>query len=645
MKKKQFSLKKVMGVMAVAFFGFSLSVVGQTDSLKNVQLSEVQVIAQRQQVYSDMARVVSVVSKAEIASAPVTTLSDLLRYVQGVDIRQRGANGVQADISVRGGTFDQVLILLNGVNITDPQTGHHNLNLPIDLSVIERIEILQGPGSRVLGPNAFSGAINIITGNADKNAVHVNLSAGDYGYISQAADATVKSGGLTSFASFSHSRSEGYKENTDFDMTNAFLQLRYDSKLFGALNLQSGYQDKGFGAYGFYSAAYPDEYEQTRTFFASLSSEKKIGNFTLLPKIYWRQHHDRFELFRAFENAPIWYTQHNYHQTDVVGATLTGSYLSAWGKTSTGIDFRSEHIYSNALGEFMTTTVQAPFAENGINFTKEKSRENLNGFIEHAIFLDKFSASVGVLGNYSNDFGFNTYFGGDMGYAFSSSLKAFASVNQSLRLPTFTDLYTSNSALQGSPDLKPETALTYELGLKYTTRFVNAGLSGYYRQGRNVIDWIKTPDEIKFKSVNHAQVDALGGEAFAEYAPMQFLQRVKLSYSYLWLDKATDEYVSKYALDYLRQKVALTLDHNIYKGFSASWRASWQERNGTYVEPITNVVKNYEPFFLTDLRVQWANKNIKVYVECTNLFDSHYWDYGGIEQPGRWVRTGIIVKL
>lgn len=638
MKKKGL----ISGLLTVVVAG---TAVAQKDSIKNVQLSEVQVVAQRQQVYSDMARVVTVVSKEEIAAAPVQTFSDLLRYVQGVDIRQRGANSVQADLSVRGGTFDQVLILLNGVNITDPQTGHHNLNLPVDLSAIERIEILQGPGSRVLGPNAFSGAINIITGASDKNTVTAQITGGTYGYLSQAANATLKSNGITSFASISHSRSEGYKYDTDFDMTNAFAQVRYDSKVFGALNFQAGYQDKAFGAYGFYSATYPDEYEQTRTFFASLFSEKKIGNFTLLPKIYFRQHHDRFELFRAFENAPVWYTQHNYHQTDVVGAALTGSYLSVLGKTSAGLDFRSEHIYSNALGEVMTTPTQVPFAADGTFFTKEKSRENLNGFVEHAVFLGKFSASLGVLGNYSNDFGFNSYFGGDMGYTFSPSLKAFFTVNQSLRLPTFTDLYLSNSAQQGDPNLQPETALTYELGVKYSKSFFYAGLSAYYREGRNVIDWVKYSGDPKYVSMNHAEVNALGGEVYAEYAPQKILQRVKLSYSYLQLDKENGDYVSKYALDYLRQKVALILDHKIYKGFSASWRASWQERNGTYVQPITNLVKSYEPFLLANLRVQWANKNVKLYVECTNLLDTHYWDYGGIEQPGRWIKTGIKVKL
>ena len=126
---------------------------------------------------------VSVIPREEIEYAPVTSIQELLEYVAGVDVRQRGAEGVQADISIRGGTFDQTLILLNGVNITDPQTGHHNLNLPVSINQIERIEILEGPAARVYGPNAFSGAINIVTRQPDKTSWKLAIEGGSFGYF------------------------------------------------------------------------------------------------------------------------------------------------------------------------------------------------------------------------------------------------------------------------------------------------------------------------------------------------------------------------------------------------------------------------------------------------------------------------------
>ena len=145
----------------------------------NRKLDEVVVSAQRASVtYSQMARVVTIMDKEAIESAPVQSLQDLLEYVLNVDVRQRGNHGVQADVSIRGGSFDQTMILLDGVNITDPQTGHLSLNLPVDIESIERVEVLQGPGARVYGPNAFSGAINFITGTGNKNNLKANISVG-----------------------------------------------------------------------------------------------------------------------------------------------------------------------------------------------------------------------------------------------------------------------------------------------------------------------------------------------------------------------------------------------------------------------------------------------------------------------------------
>jgi iron complex outermembrane receptor protein len=80
-----------------------------------------------------------------------------------MDIRRRGANGVQSDVSFRGSSFEQVLLLINGIRMNDSQTGHNSLNLPVDLGDVERIEVIKGPAARRFGQNAYAGAINIIT--------------------------------------------------------------------------------------------------------------------------------------------------------------------------------------------------------------------------------------------------------------------------------------------------------------------------------------------------------------------------------------------------------------------------------------------------------------------------------------------------
>ncbi len=620
---------------------------GQTDTTHTVLTADVEVIAHRQHQHINLSHVLTVVDSDEIAHAPAQTLGDLLRYVSGVDIRQRGVNGVQADVSVRGGTFDQAVILLNGVNITDPQTGHYNLNLPVDLSSINRIEILKLP-------NAFSGAINIVTGEKQTTdnkriaEIQTQLTGGQHGLITGEASAKIAAGKhITTLTSLSHSRSEGYAFDTDFNITNAFAQVRINSPQTGNINIQGGFQDKAAGAYGFYSLnpLYANQFDHTRTFFASATADKSWNKFTFFPKIYWRQHHNRYELFRDFTSAPDWYTSHNYHKTDALGASLSASYLWKWGKSSAGADYRLEHIYSNALGEPLPSPRHVPFEGNAL-FTKAKARQNLHYFLNHALYLRRFSATASLLGNYCNDFGSNFYFGADASYAITNELKVYATVNQSLRLPTFTDLYLSNATQQGNPALKPERAMTYEAGAKFYRKQFNADVAVFFRQGKDVIDWVKfDPADTKYVAVNHAEVNALGSEMSAEYTPeIPVLKRVKLSYACMALDKKSDAFDSKYSLDYLRHKIMFDLDLTVYKGFSAHARISWADRAGNYTNA-DGVFTDYKPFFLADLRLQWTEGKITVFGEASNIFNKKYADYGGIVQPGRWIRCGIEVKL
>ncbi|HKJ42501.1 MAG TPA: TonB-dependent receptor plug domain-containing protein, partial [Sunxiuqinia sp.] len=292
----------------------------QADSLKiakKYDLDEIEVSAQRAPVtYSQVARIVSVIDQEQIEAAPVTSVQDLLEYAMGVDIRQRGANGVQADVSIRGGSFDQTLILLNGINISDPQTGHHNLNLPVSLKNIKRIEILEGPGARVYGPNAFSGAINIVTEPSQNDRATVDLTYGEHQLRDVNVSANKKYGKLDNLVAFDNRSSAGYIKNTDFDIYNFFYHGRLHTEE-GRLDIQFGHTDKAFGANSFYTPKYPNQFEQTKTTFAALKFEtgKKL-HFS--PSVYWRRNQDRFELFR---HDSVTYP-FNYHLTDVLGTSI-----------------------------------------------------------------------------------------------------------------------------------------------------------------------------------------------------------------------------------------------------------------------------------------------------------------------------------
>lgn len=624
---------------------FALHAQAQMDTVYVYGLDEVSVTGTQIKVASDALRVVSVLPKEEIATLPVTSVADLLDYLPGIDVRTRGANGVQADISMRGGTFDQVLVMLNGVNLTDPHTGHHSLNIPIDLDMVDRIEVLQGTSISAFGLSAFSGAINIITGNGNVSEVRAKVEGGDHGFFSPSVSVHQNVGNWKLTGAASYNQSTGYMANTDYKYGNLHLQAIYADDKVGRFNIQLGGQLKGFGSNGFYSLKYPDQYEATKALTGAVVWEYQFeAPLTLEASLFTRAHYDRFELFReGVVEFPSWYTNHNYHVSNVSGANAKLNYHSKIGRTTVGLEVRNEHILSNVLGDSLTSTHYIPFTNKEMEFTVGKNRFNVNYFAEQSLLYKNLSASVGVAGNYNTMFNNNFSFGANIGYSFSGG-NVFAGVNRSLRLPTFTDLYYKSATQIANPELKPESSMTVELGARYAINGFHTALNVYYRMGQNIIDWVKAPEEEKWRSMNHTAVNALGGEFTVGYRGGYWLKNIEATYAYCHLDKDAGELMSKYALDYLKHKLTFTLSHGIYRGFGAEWQLAFQSRNGEFTD-VEGAQQTYKPVLLLDGKVYWQHKNINVYASATNLTNRKYYDYGGILQPGIWAKAGIAITI
>lgn len=653
------SLRKIVNIttlsLSYSIVLLPLQVLSQTDTsiTKNLDLEEVIISAQRAPViYSQLSRLVSTIDEDEIKLMPVSSVDEILENFSGIDVRQRGANGIQSDISIRGGSFDQNLILLNGVNISDPQTGHHSLNLPIELSTIERIEILEGPGSRVFGPNAFSGAINIITNQFDKNYTKAGFTAGDFGLFSGNIASSYKLKNTKQFISFSKSQSSGYIKNTDYDQNNIFYNLNYGSDK-GKIDFQIGYTDKEFGANSFYTPKYPEQYEKIKTAFTSLKFETG-DKIKIIPIVYFRRHKDRFELFR-YEPAP-WYSGHNYHMTDVYGGKLDARMTTKLGITSFGAELRSENIWSNVLGNLMNDTINVKGELEGF-YSRKYSRTITNLFLEHSYYLGGFSVTGGLLVSWisDNDLGFTLYPGIDLGYNLTKNIKAYSTVNKSLRLPTFTDLFYNGPSNIGNPDLRPEEAWSYEAGLKLNENLIKSNLSFYYRNSKSAIEWVKPinalPDA-KWETQNLTHVSTIGFELNNQlYINKYSIQKITFNYAYLNQNaSSTASYETKYSLNYLKHNFVFNVNHKFFNNYSFSWILKYQDRAGSYQEYDININdfigdKDYDPFFIFNAKLSWNKKLFAIYAEATNIFNAKYTDIGNIQMPGRWFKTGFNVQI
>jgi len=612
-------------------------------------LSEVEVMGSRTSVsYQQTTRVVSVITGRDLKDLAIHSAGDLLDYLSGVDLRQRGPIGVQADVSIRGGSFDQVMILLNGINVTDPQTGHHSLNLPVDLSAIERVEILEGPGARAYGPNAFSGAINFVTATPDTNRVNADIAGGAHGFMSGGGALALNHKNLKNFITLRGSKSDGYAENTDFKSTNIYYRGMLTNG-HHRLDWQTGYLDKSFGAFAFYSPKYPNQYEQNRTFFSSLKYTSE-GLIKLTPAIYWRRNHDRFELFR--NNPASWYSSHNYHMTDVFGASVNGAVKWVGGHTSVGGEVRGESIFSNNLGDPLGTPVEVP-GEDDEWFNKSFQRTNSSLFLEHTWSHKGFTISAGMLANHNTglDYRFRYFPGIDAAYWLTPHLKITAGYNHSLRMPTFTDLFYNTSAAQGNRSLKPEEVKAIESGLRWHSPAIESRITGFYRYSTQLIDWGRTSADQKYQSVNISEMNTTGIQVYLSLTPKEWvrfltpIKKINIDYLHLQQDKESDAtYDSRYVMDYLRNKLVVGLTHQVISRVTASWNASWIDRMGTYTDG-ADQPQSYASYWLCDLRLTWSSTMVDIYTEASNLFDQSYEDIGNIPQPGRWIRGGIKLKL
>ena len=616
-------------------------------SLK-VELGEVEVTGQRiPAVYSQVGRKVTVIDRKEIESLPVSSIQDILEYSAGIDIRQRNTHGVQADIQFRGGTFDEVMVLLNGTNITDPQTGHFNLDLPVELHSIERIEILHGSGARVYGANAYKGVINIITKN-DETILSAGIKAGEHGLFNVNGSAALTTGQLSNSINISRNSSCGFAQNTDYKINNLYYQgdLRIPAINF---NWQAGINNKAFGANDFYSPSFPDEYEETGTMFASAGFKTK-GVLKISGTGYWRQHKDHFLLKK---DDPSFYE--NFHLTNVFGLRVNSVFSTLLGKSSIGFDLREENILSNQLGEALQTSV-AIRNETGKFYTKSFSRNTSGLFLEHSITANNFSVTTGFLLDLNNAYKNKTGFfpGIDLSYHFpNGTSKLFASANRSLRLPKFTDMFYSDPGNQGNPSLVPEELFAIETGIESISSFYTYSLSLFRDKSNNAIDWVWQSDANVYRAMNITTITTHGLELSGELRfksdknyPVT-IKKSGFSFTYTGSEKGTVGYESKYALDYLRHKLRFYIDNGIAKNLDLNLELLYQSRNGSYIDydPATKTkfLTSFKPYWLADMRITYSKDPLKTFVEISNLFNARYTDVGNLFQPGRWITCGIQI--
>ncbi|WP_028123666.1 TonB-dependent receptor plug domain-containing protein [Epilithonimonas tenax] len=558
-------------------------------------------------LYNEVNENVTVITKQQIQNSPATSIDELLQFYSGLDIKRRGSNGVQSDITIRGSSFEQVLILINGIRMNDSQTGHNTFNLPFDISAVERVEIMKGSSAKLYGQNVYAGVINIVTKSSSDEQVTIKAQGGDFKTYDLSASATFGSEKLTNLFTISNGASDGYRFNTDYQIRNFFYQNKLKLND-GSLSLQAGFSEKKFGANGFYaSPAAINQYEEAQASVVSLQYQQRFGKLSFNSNVYWRRGQDMYLFIR--EN-PSYYR--NMHIGNNVGGTVNATYESSLGTTGIGVDYRKEYLVSSNLGD--------------------RERDVTQVFFDHQFkfFNQKLEVNPGA--SWANYSGQNFFYPGmDVGFIINPNHKVFGAVSKGFRIPTFTDLYYKSPAEIGNPNLIPESAVSSEVGYRFQNEKILAKVSGFIRNTNNGIDWLKETPTSPWKAENVGEIHLKGFETEFKQQLFSFLN-YRLGYTYLD-NQYKNEELSRYALQNLRHQFVAQVDVKFLKYFSNQLIYKYSER------------VNLGSYNILDEQINFRFKDLNFYVLVNNLTNAKYVETNLVPMPGRWFHVGFTYHI
>ena len=585
-------------------------VISKRDTLKEIIITSTRI----ELPFKKDSRTMTIINAETIQNSAATNVADLLQQVAGVDIRRRGTGGAQADLYIRGGGFDQTLLLIDGIKMDDAQTGHHSLNAALPIEVIERIEIIKGPAARVFGQNAFTGAINIVTKKQLKNPVAINAERGSFGQTNASATIGKVYSNSEFIAHIGALTSDGYRNNSDYTNYNYFLKGTFNKNK-QPIEMIATFFDKKFGAENFYTTNPTfNEYEETQNSLVGFSTTFQTEKFKIKPRIYWRRGQDIFLLRR---NNPAFYR--NLHITNKVGFETNASYNSNMGITGFGVDVSRVSINSNNLGEH--------------------HRIMANVFLEHRFqfFDNQLDITPGVAITYFSDFKFHAFPGIDVGYQLSESIKIYGNLGTTYRIPTYTDLFYRDPVTIGNPDLQPVEAFSQEIGMKFNRGYFSGSMAFFNRDATNLIDYIRpNTSQTIFTATNITEVNTKGFEFDANYnfKMVGFTQTLSVGYSFLddtILEQNKE--LSRYSLNTLRHHFTTRFSSKILKNLT---------QNIIYKHAERTTGQSYNVW---DASIVLTLSEIDFTFTANNIFDSDYIESGFVPMPGSNVLFGMRFKM
>jgi iron complex outermembrane receptor protein len=526
----------------------------------------------------------------------LNSLTDLLRLDPSIDLRERAPGGVQGDVSIRGGSFGQTLVLLNGQRLNDVQSGHHNMDIPVPLDSVSRIEVMRGSGSSIYGSDATAGVINIVTEPPQGAEFRLRTAVGNYGINQQSGSLAGSLGKVSEQLTFSRDFSTGFAPDRDYRNLE-FSSGTHARTAWGNSSVTLAYMDHPFGADQFYGNF--NSWENTKTWFAG--AQQSFGEHTTASFAY-RRHSDLFVLYR---DQPEVFTNHHSDESEQA-AVRRSETLSPSAHVFYGVEALHESIVSNNLG------------------AHERSRGAAYAAVDlRALrrFSLSFSAREEVYRSWSGTLS-PTVSGGAW---LSQKLKLRASSSRAFRVPSYTDLYYHDPGNVGSPNLRPERAWTYESGVDWMpTARVRGELTVFHRRERDGIDYYRfNPNDI-WRALNIQNLNFTGVEAGLRVSGFDF--------RYTGLRGAQDTIAAgftKYTFNYPTHSGVIAWQGALPGGLIARTRIGVLDRRAS------------DPYAVWDIYVARSRGKLHPFFQIANITSTSYQEIPGVQMPSRTLIGGI----
>ena len=524
---------------------------------------------------------------------------DALQSDPSIDVRQR-ATGVQGDLSIRGSSFGQTLVLVNGLRLNDAQTAHNNLDLPFPFEAVQRIEVLEGSGSTLYGSDALGGVVNFITAAPNVSEVRFGAAGGSFGTNEQNGSLAYVGTKFSEQGTFARELSTGFMPDRDYRSLALGSQTEFQSGL-GHTDVLLGLSDRPFGAAQFYGN-YPS-WERTKGWFAGARQE--LGEKTEVD-FGFRRHTDLFDLFRY--QPSIYENRH-----------LTESYQ---------VSLRRHEEISNTMRFYYGAEGYRDVIDSSNLGRHQRNRGAVYGSFD-ARALRRFSLSIGAREEVfsGGDKRFSPSISG--GYWVNSHIKLHGAASSAFRLPTFTDLYYSDPANLGNPNLKPESAWSYEGGAQMNVGRHSGDLVVFHRRERNDIDYVRSNPNDIWRAQNIDSLRFTGFEAVFRFQ-LASSQRVDVAYTGLYgAQEALNGQQSKYIFEY-----------PVHSG-TITWWGHLPQGIGTHLR--IGVLDRYQrdPYPLIELSAERSFRYMRPFVQLTNLTNTGYEEIPGVRMPGRAAIAGM----